>query len=95
MMIHAYILVCSFCFVFFTLTLRQINAQGSQLLKMLLKEASSAVVPQQLVNQALHDKDRLKAEAFRAMCFYIQIIHNDELENEVVEDDDRHRIMKR
>jgi len=62
---------------------------------MLLKGAPSAVVPQQLVNQALHDKDRLKAEAFRAMCFYMQIMHNNELENEVVADNDRHRIMKR
>jgi hypothetical protein len=62
---------------------------------MLLKGAPSAVVPQQLVNQALHDKDRLKAEAFRAMCYYVHIMHNNELENETVDEDDRHRIMKR
>lgn len=74
---------------------RQVNAQGSQLLKMLLKGAPSSAVPQQLVNQALHDKDRLKAEAFRAMCYYVHIMHNNELDNEVVEDSERLHIMKK
>lgn len=73
---------------------RQINAQGSQLLKMLLKVASPVVVPQQLVSQALHDKDRLKAEAFRAMCYYIHIMHNNEIENDAMDGCDRHGVMK-
>ena len=62
---------------------------------MLLKGAPSNVVPQQLVNQGLHDKDSLKAESFRAMCYYIHIMHNNELENEMVDESERHRIMKR
>jgi hypothetical protein len=62
---------------------------------MLLKGAPSNVVPQQLVNQGLHDKDRLKAESFRAMCYYIHIMHNNELENEMVDESERYRIMKR
>jgi len=73
---------------------KQINAQGSQLLKMLLKVAPPTVVPQQLVSQALHDKDRLKAEAFRAMCYYIHIMHNNEIENDVMDGSDRHGVMK-
>ena len=77
------------------ITTRQINAQGSQLLKMLLKGAPSAIAPQQLVNLALHDKDRIKAAALRAMCTYMNIMNNNELENEFVADNERYRIMKR
>ena len=62
---------------------------------MLLKGAPTSVVPQQLVSQALHDKDRLKAESFRAMCYYIHIMYNNELENEAVDETDRRHIMKR
>lgn len=65
------------------------------MLKMLLKTAPSSAVPRQLVNQALHDKDRLKAEAFRSMTFYIHILHNCEIEPEAFDDDDVHGIMKR
>ena len=52
-----------------------------ELLNLLMKSSSSTVMAQQLVGIALHDKDRVRSTALRAMGDLIQLLfpESDEL----------------
>ena len=62
------------CTLIVLLFCRHISSEGSQLLlSMLASCTTDTALVQQLVGIALHDKERLRAAAFRAMTIFINI----------------------
>lgn len=53
---------------------RQISLEGAQLLDSLLKDSPETLLAQQLIRIALHEKERIRAAAFRAMAKYIALL---------------------